>query len=47
MCYTLIFPETQAMSYLNIVLKHMLAGLGNLICASDEPSELEQILSEI
>ena len=25
----------------------MRTGLGNLICASDEPSELEQLLSEI
>ena len=23
MCYALVFPETQAISYLNIVLKHM------------------------
>ena len=23
MCYTLVFPETQVICYLNIVLKHM------------------------
>ena len=23
MCYTLVLPETQVISYLNIVLKHM------------------------